>query len=103
MTAAGERPVAYFPRGVLDPLCPDEHIITETTDRRILWNLEMVLSGLAGTAARDAVRNLRIYLHQTCAHHWHDYEGDLLPPEAGGIPAHRQCLWCHDVEWAGAA
>ena len=63
-------------------------------DRRILWNLEGFLA-VSGTIRehRQKQENLLAYLRSTCAHHWHEYEAD--PP----IKAHRQCLWCNEVEW----
>jgi hypothetical protein len=63
-------------------------------DRRWLWRLEGFLA-VAGTndALRNMGRDLRQYLNETCDHHWTAYPGD---PE---IPAHRQCIWCCDVEW----
>jgi hypothetical protein len=88
-----------WPRGVTDPLCPDEHVITTSTDRRLLWHLEMVLSGLAGDRARETGHTLRRYLYDTCDHHWHDYVTCCEPRNEGCIPPHRQCLWCNDVEW----
>lgn len=80
-------------RGVVDPFCPDEHVITESTDRRLLWHIEGFLA-VSGTndAQRDLGVSLRRYLAVTCEHHWHDWQGDDL------YPAHRQCLWCNVVE-----
>jgi hypothetical protein len=88
-----------FPRGVVDPLCPDEHVLTESTDRRLLWHLELQLAGANTERLRDTGSALRRYLHTTCQHHWHDYLTCCDPPNDGCVPAHRQCLWCHDVVW----
>lgn len=92
---------ASFGRGVTDPLCPSEHVITTTTDRRLLWSLERTLSGLAGETARDTAQALARYLHSTCDHHWHDYLTCCDPPKADCIEPFRQCLWCNEVEWTG--
>jgi hypothetical protein len=82
-----------FPRGVMDPLCPSEHVISESTDRRILWHLESQLAVSATTNyLRDMQWNLKRYLVQTCAHHWHSWEDDEV------YGAGRQCLWCHSTE-----
>ncbi|WP_395109819.1 hypothetical protein [Actinomadura sp. SCN-SB] len=87
---------ARMPRSVLDLYCPSDHLVTTPTDRRMLWHLE---SELAVAATNDRLRrlasDLRRYLNDTCAHHWHEREAEA------GIPAHRQCLWCSDVEWIG--
>jgi hypothetical protein len=65
-----------------------------TTDRRWLWRLEGFLAVHATSEAhRQMAADLQIYLHETCEHHWNDYAGDEE------IDAHRQCLWCNDVEW----
>jgi hypothetical protein len=83
-----------WPRGVVDPLDPDGTPIVTPTDRRLLWHIEGVL---AVAATNDRLRrlgsNIRQYLNETCEHHWKTYEGDEV------IDAHRQCLWCHAVEW----
>jgi hypothetical protein len=85
---------SYWPRGVLDPLCPDEHIITESLDRRVLWHLENALAVSATTDyLREKASNLRRYLNQTCEHHWHDNQ-----QYDENDPPLRQCLWCNDVE-----
>lgn len=87
-----------FPRGVLDPFGPNGEVIFTPTDRRMLWHVEGVLA-VAGT--NDTLRNLgraiHAYLNETCVHHWHDYTPD--PANENDVPAHRQCLWCNDVEW----
>lgn len=89
---------SHWPRGVLDPLCPSEHVITEPIDRRILWHLENMLAVSATTDyLRDQQWNLKRYLVQTCQHHWHAYEADEH------ISAFRQCLWCNDTQIEGAA
>lgn len=88
----------HMPRSVLDPFCPQGHVITESVERRMLWHLEGVLTVRATSdALRSIARNLRDYLDETCVHHWHTYEPD--PGNDNDIAAHRQCLWCNDVEW----
>lgn len=64
-------------------------------DRRWLWHLENSLSVVATTEyQREILHDLRQYLHETCEHHWgRDWPGDE------DIAAHRQCLWCNEVEW----
>jgi hypothetical protein len=98
-----------FPRGVLDPYGLDGEPIFTPTDRRLLWHVEGALAVLATTPAlRDLRLALYRYLCDTCEHHWRDYAaeaGGWRHPDTGealdGIPAHRQCLWCSEVEWAG--
>jgi hypothetical protein len=87
-------PLPIFTRGVSDPFCPDGHIITTTTDHRLLWHIRMALSGMGGDRARELQRDLSSYLNATCDHHWHGWAGDDC------IAAHVQCLWCNDVVWA---
>jgi hypothetical protein len=98
-----------FPHGVLDPYGPDGEPVFTPTDRRLLWHVE---SSLAVLATTPALHDLRLavyrYLCETCEHHWRDYgaeAGEWRHPDTGevmdSIPAHRQCLWCSEVEWAG--
>lgn len=93
MTAPSPEP-AVFPRGVMDPFCPREHVIDTTMDHRILWYLEGQLALSGDPRMRAEATNLRRYLNVACQHHWHDFDAE---PD---ISAHRQCLWCSDVEWA---
>lgn len=69
---------------------PDE----TTLDRRWLWRLESFLA-VYGTnpTQRQMGQDLRQYLNESCAHHWHSYAADA------DIAAHRQCQYCYDVEW----
>lgn len=92
--------VPMFTRGVSDPFCADGHVITTSTDRRLLWHVEMAVSGMAGDRARELSRDLRHYLNATCEHHWHENPVCCEPPQPGCVPSHKQCLWCHDVVWA---
>lgn len=90
----------HMPRGVLDPQCPRGEPVETPTDRRMLWHVEGILAVCATTDyLRDIARDLSQYLHETCEHHWHEfeYEGE------SDIPAHRQCLWCNEVEWLDGA
>ena len=92
------------PRSVLDPLDPGGEPITTPADRRWLWRLEGDLAVSAtNDTLRQLARDLSAYLHETCEHHWRDYEASTWdhPDVAEGdvIPAHRQCLWCSDVDW----
>lgn len=94
----------HFPRGVLDPCGPDGEPVFTPTDRRMLWHLEGVLSAAAGGGG-DLRLALYRYLCETCEHHWRDYEvSEWRHPDTGvvmdRIPAHKQCLWCSEVEWA---
>jgi hypothetical protein len=75
-------------------LCSNGEPDDTSVDRRWLWRLENFLA-IHGTNddQRDMGTDLREYLNESCEHHWHSYSGD---PD---IPAHRQCLYCHDVEW----
>lgn len=83
-----------MPRSVTESFCPRDHFITTPTERRMLWHLEGVLTVSAtNDTLRGVARNLRAYLTETCEHHWHEYRAE------GDIPAHRQCLWCCDVDW----
>lgn len=98
-----------FPRSVLDQYGPDGEPIFTPTDRRLLWHIENTLAihaPLRNEGLQSLSRTLREYLNATCEHHWRDYEAsESLHPDTGEvmdrIPAHRQCLWCNDVEWAG--
>lgn len=87
-----------MPRSVLDLYCAQDHVVTTPTDRRMLWHIE---GQLAVAATNDTLRELALHLHrylnETCAHHWHEYEPD--PDNEHDVRAHRQCLWCNDVEW----
>jgi hypothetical protein len=76
---------------------PDGEPIPTPFDRRWLWRLETFLA-VSGTTDihRVMARDLRQYLNETCEHVWRDWAGDDV------IAAHRQCLWCNDVEWAEA-
>jgi hypothetical protein len=90
-----------MPRGVLDLYCAADHVVTTPLDRRMLWHLEGVLAVSAtNDRLRQLAQDLRRYLDSTCAHHWHEYEPDQENPN--DIPAHRQCMWCSDVEWHNA-
>lgn len=82
-----------FGLGVRDPICPREHLIDTTTDRRMLWHLAHELSAGTTERQREFGRAAETYLHATCVHHWHEWRGDEE------IEAHRQCLWCNDVQW----
>ena len=81
-------------RIILDPNGPDGRPLETPRDRRWLWRIE---HSLAVNATNDMLRQLQRDLHQylaeTCEHHWSERDGD------DDIPAHRQCLWCSDVEW----
>jgi hypothetical protein len=82
------------PANLLHTEGPDGEPCNTTTDRRWLWRLEKFLA-VYGTddIQRQMGSDLRQYLNETCDHHWTTYQG------GGGIPAHRQCAWCSDVEW----
>lgn len=75
---------------------PDGEPIPTPLDRRWLWRLEMFLA-VSGTTDthRAMARDLREYLTETCEHVWQGYEAE------DDLPAHRQCLWCNDVQWEG--
>ena len=84
------------PHSILDLFTPRGDLVTTPMDRRWLWRLEGTLAVSAtNDTLRQLARDLGQYLHETCEHHWQPYAGD------DDIPAHRQCLWCNDVEWAG--
>jgi hypothetical protein len=80
-------------RIVLDPLNAHDEVVTTPMDRRWLWRVEGLL---AVTATNDTQRqlaaDLSAYLSETCEHHWRDQPGD------NEIPAHRQCMWCSNLE-----
>jgi hypothetical protein len=88
-----------MPPSVTDLFNPHGELVTTPTDRRMLWHIESVLSVNAPIGSRLAQlgRDLRSYLNETCGHHWSEYQPD--PDNESDVPAHRQCLWCHDVEW----
>jgi hypothetical protein len=83
------------PNALLSPTDSGGNAIATPQDHRWLWHLEGELSLRAplGSPLDFLRRRLRSYLNETCQHHWTDSEGDEV------IPAHRQCLWCCDVEW----
>lgn len=66
-----------------------------TSDRRWLWHLEgsIAVGAPMGSVLEQVGRDLSAYLHETCEHHWNEYEAEDC------IPAHRQCLWCSQVDW----
>lgn len=82
-------------RILLDPNDPNGAPLATPLDRRWLWRIEGELAVSATTETlRQLGRDLHQYLAETCEHHWgasHAAEPD--------IPAHRQCLWCSDVDW----
>lgn len=82
-------------RILLDPNGPDGRPLTTPLDRRWLWKIETQLA-VSGTndTMRQLGRDLRQYLAETCEHHW----SEACEAEAQ-IPAHRQCLWCSEVDW----
>ena len=87
-----------MPASVTDLFNPNDELVTTPTDRRMLWHIESVLAVNAGNdRLRQLGRDLRSYLNETCGHHWSEYRPD--PTNEDDIAAHRQCLWCHDVEW----
>lgn len=77
---------------------PYDEPLATPMDRRWLWRIEMFLA-VHGTnpSQHQMGRDLRQYLNETCEHAWRSYDGDDV------IPAHRQCLWCNDVEFDGGA
>jgi len=84
-----------LPQSILDAgLDPDGMPDPTSTDRRWLWRLEKFLS-VSGTNSthQQMASDLRFYLNETCGHHWRESE------RSGDIAAHRQCLWCCDVQW----
>jgi hypothetical protein len=91
-----------FPRGVLDPFGPSDEPVFTPTDRRLLWHIQYELPS-TGYLGRLRLALYR-YLCETCEHHWRDYAAsEDRHPDTGElldrIPAHRQCLWCSEVEW----
>ena len=81
------------PRGVFSLFCPLGHVITETQDRRWLWQIQESLTNAANSeaglspelAAMSAA--LDRFLVDTCEHHWEDLSID-------GRPGDEKCLWC---------
>ena len=89
-------PERTLPRGVFDCYGPDGEVIDTPTDHRMLWYVRDSLIGAASTPyLREVFGFLNDYLGATCKHHWRDYEA-----EDGYCEAHRQCLWCNDVQWS---
>lgn len=94
----------FFPRGVLDPFGPSGEPVFTPTDRRLLWYLESCLSVSAPGGGGDLRLALYRYLCETCEHHWRESAASgWRNPGTGEVedvmPAHRQCLWCSEVEW----
>ena len=88
-------PERLLPRGIFDRYGPDGEVIETPTDHRMLWYVRDQLLGAASTPyLREVFGFLNDYLGATCRHHWRDYKA-----EEGYCEAHRQCLWCNDVEW----
>jgi hypothetical protein len=83
-----------LPRGIFDCYGPDGEKIDTPTDHRMLWYVRDELLGVSTPYVREVFQFLNDYLSATCQHHWRSYES-----EAGYCGAHRQCLWCNDVEW----
>jgi hypothetical protein len=86
------------PRSVTDDLTPGGDEVHTSTDRRMLWHLELALTHApvrSYLAEKGAI--LRAYLNETCQHHWQRYAAE------GDLAAHRQCLWCNTVEMEEAA
>ena len=83
-------PASVLEFGLCSQGDPDE----TSVDRRWLWRLEGFLA-VSGTTdlQRQMGRDLAEYLFETCEHHWHEAAAE------NDIPAHRQCLWCNEVEW----
>jgi hypothetical protein len=90
-----------MPRSVVDPFDAHDQPVFTSTDRRMLWHIESTLAACApiGSRLSQLAGDLRSYLNATCEHHWSEYQPD--PENENDVPAHRQCLWCHDVEWLG--
>jgi hypothetical protein len=90
-----------MPRSVVDPFDAHDQPVFTPTDRRMLWHIESTLAVFAPVGSRLArlAGDLRSYLNATCEHHWHEYQPD--PANENDVPAHRQCMWCHDIEWFG--
>lgn len=88
------KPERLLPRGIFDQYGPDGEVITTPTDHRMLWHVRDHLLGVSVPYVREVFEFLNDYLGATCQHHWKSHEA-----EEGYCDAHRQCLWCHDVEW----
>ncbi len=87
------------PAMLTDSAGPNGEPCDTPTDRRWLWRLESMLavSAPSGGVLDDLRKDLRVYLNETCAHHWQEYEA-----EPNYVGAHRQCRWCNDLEWKQA-
>lgn len=82
------------PAMLVDPNGPDGARCPTPTDRRWLWRIEQFLAiNGRGDLQHELQRDLAEYLNETCEHYWLDYEADSVED------AHRQCVWCHRVEW----
>jgi hypothetical protein len=85
-----------LPRSVLDPWDSQDQPVFTPADRRMLWHLENVVAVSAtNDTLREADRDLRGYLDETCEHHWIALSADEC------CPAMRQCTWCHRTEDGG--
>ena len=82
------------PEMLRDETGPNGELCPTPMDRRWLWRLEGRLALCGDPNLRALGDDLRQYLHETCEHYWRPWAGD------DQIPAHQQCLWCSDVEWA---
>jgi hypothetical protein len=74
---------------------PDGEELATPIDRRWLWRIDDFLAVNATTdRQRQLGRDLRQYLAESCIHHF-----PRVSPAQDGIPSHRQCVWCHWVDW----
>jgi hypothetical protein len=81
------------PAMLRSPEGPDGEPCPTPMDRRWLWRIEAFLAVYGTTDAHRAMsRDLREYLNETCEHVWREEEAE------NDFPAHRQCLWCNDIE-----
>ncbi|AKQ06994.1 hypothetical protein PBI_OVECHKIN_92 [Mycobacterium phage Ovechkin] len=91
----GRNPDRVLPGGVFASHGPRGEEIDTPTDHRMLWYVrDQLLGADMKPYVREIFEFLNDYLAATCQHHWLEYEA-----EEGYCEAHRQCLWCNDVEW----
>lgn len=91
--AVPDRPAYVIPRGLVDLLCPNGHVVEATLDRRWLWHAHTDLTAAASlTPALAGLRDaLGAYLASTCEHHW---ETVIVGTADGITGGGERCLWC---------
>ena len=93
-TVHERNPERLLPRGIFDQYGPGGEKIDTPTDHRMLWHVrDHLLGATMSPYLREVFDFLNDYLAATCQHHWLSRDAD-----PGYCDAHRQCLWCNQIE-----